>query len=159
MAQFNRGFANQRMAIILASRKKPELISKAEKPAAWKQSSGGSLSQKVMNQRVYDLLTEKQRLSENLPSSKKSDKFEADRTKMVLNSMKLTQLDDLARIKPHFSIRKTLIGANAIAFLAYISGISSNDYFTPGHTNTYCLIMSYASTLLFTLGAGGLFGL
>jgi hypothetical protein len=73
--------------------------------------------------------------------------------------MKLTQLDDLARIKPHFALKKMLVGGNILAFVAFMSGVGSNDYFTPGHTNAYCLMFGYCSTLIFTMGAGSFYGL
>jgi hypothetical protein len=66
--------------------------------------------------------------------------------------MKLTQLDDLARIKPHIALKKMLV-------VAFMSGVGSNDYFTPGHTNAFCLMFGYCSTLIFTMGAGGFYGL
>jgi hypothetical protein len=113
-----------------------------------------------MNQRVLELLNEKTKLAEKLPKSKQLKKNEADQenTRMALDSMKLTQLDDLSRIRPHNELKRFLASSNFLAFTAFIAGIG-NEYFTPGHTNSYCFLLGYCSTMLFTMGAGGFFGL
>ena len=72
--------------------------------------------------------------------------------------MKLVQLDDLSRIRPHSALKRMLFGSNALAFTVFLAGLG-NEYFTPGHTNTYCFLLGYCSTVIFTMGAGGFFGL
>jgi len=42
----------QSLALTARASKKPNLISKSEEPQAWQQATGGSLSQKRVNQRI-----------------------------------------------------------------------------------------------------------
>ena len=52
--------------------------------------------------------------------------------------MKLIQLDDITRVRPHNAIKNLIYSVNMGAFLYYLAGVQSTEYFTPGHTNLYC---------------------
>jgi hypothetical protein len=73
--------------------------------------------------------------------------------------MKLIQLDDITRVRPYNAIKNLIYSVNMGAFLYYLAGVQSTEYFTPAHTNLYCKLAAYLSTFCFTVGAGGLFGL
>lgn len=73
--------------------------------------------------------------------------------------MKLMQLDDLARVRPHWDVQKILRATNALMLGGFLYAINNNEYCSAGHTNAYNHLMGYAAMMMFTLGAGGLYGL
>jgi len=73
--------------------------------------------------------------------------------------MKYHQLEVLARNRPHLATSKLIFGSGFAAIAAFFVGINVGDYFTPMHTNSYNLILSFFCHSMFTLGAGGLVGL
>lgn len=44
-----------------------------------------------------------------------------------------------------------LVGTSAVGLLLFLGGVSLGEYFTPTHTNTYCAVALWFSSIFFSV--------